>query len=413
MANNNLLNPSIITKRAMVEFKNAMVMLEKVDRQLDPMFEGKIGDTVSVRKRVRYTAHNAADITSNINDTIEGSIPVTLDQRRVVPMQFSSEELTLDIEEFADRYIRPAMIELAQQVESAIADEYKKVWNFTGTPGTNPSTFLDIGTVGAIMDEQGVPAGMGDRCAFYTPAAALSLADGLKGVFPNEIATRAIEYAKVNNYAGLDVYKSQSLKTHTVGTWDTGSTPLVNGASQNVSYESVKDSYSQDLITDGWAASTAVLNEGDTFTIAGVYSVNPRTRESTGRLQSFVVREDVTSDGSGNATFSVSPAIITSGPYQTVTAAPADNAAITVTSGDEGAQYAQNLAFHKDAITVAFGQLVAPVGNVQSSRETMDGVSVRLVGDYDVLTDVNTWRFDILFGVEAQNPGMAVRHVGA
>lgn len=410
---NSLLTPTIITKRALVEFKNAMVMLEKVDRQLDDKFTGKIGDSVKVRKRVRYTAHNAADITSNINDTIEGSVLVTLDKRKVVAMQFDSKELSLDIEEFADRYIRPAMIELAQQVESDIADSYKKIWNFTGTPGTNPSTFLQIGTVGAIMDEQGVPNGMGDRCAFYTPAAALTLADGLKGVFPQKIAENAIEYALVNNYAGFMVYKSQSLKNHTTGTYTTGSTPLVNGASQNVTYTSVKDTYSQSLITDGWANSTVVFKEGDTFTIAGVNSVNPRTREDTGRLQSFVVRADATSDGSGNATLTISPAIVTSGAHQTVTAAPADNAAITPTSGTEASTYSQNLAFTKDAITVAFGKLAKPVGNVQYGQEQMDGISVRLVGDYDVLTDVNTWRFDLLYGVEVQNPGMAVRHVGA
>ena len=151
--------------------------------------------------------------------------------------------------------------------------------------------------------------------------------------------------------------------------------------------------------------------EGDTFTIADVYSVNPRTRVSTGRLQSFVVRADAAAGATtGPATLSISPPIIISGAHQTVNAVPANDAAITVTTGASGATHAQNLAFHKDAITVAFGQLVKPAGNVDSSRETMDGVSVRLVGDYDVLTDINIWRFDILYGVEAQNPGMACRH---
>jgi len=410
---NALLNPAIITKRAMVEFKNAMVLLEKVDRQLDKEFGRKIGNSISVRKRVRYIAHNAADITSNINDTVEGKVAMTLDQRRVVPFEFDSVELSLDIEEFSTRYIRPAMIELAQQVESSIADTYKEIWNFTGTPGTNPSTFLQIGEASAILDENAVPMGMGDRCAFYTPAASLTLADGLKGVFPSAIATKAIEYALVNNYAGFAVYKCQSLKNHVVGAH--GGTPLVNGAAQNVTYSTAKDGYTQSLITDGWTNSIAgILLEGDTFTIAGVNSVNPRTRQDTGRLQSFVVRADATSGAStGPATLTIAPAIIVSGANQTVTAAPADNAAITVTSGTASATYSQNIAFTKDAITCAFGQLGKPVGNVEYSHQKMDGVSIRLVGDYDVLTDVSTWRFDVLYGVLAQNPGMAIRHVGA
>ncbi len=410
---NSLLNPSIITKRAMVEFKNSMVMLEKCDRQLDPLFEGSIGDTVSVRKRVRYVASNGADVTSNINDTIEGKVAVTLDKRKVVAMNFSSQELSLDIEEFNDRYIRPAMVELAQQVESDIADQYKKIWNFTGTPGTNPSTFLQIGTAGAILDEAGVPMGMGDRNAFYTPAASLTLADGLKGVFPSKISKTAIEYALVSEYAGFMVHKSQSLKNHVVGAH--AGTPLINGASQNVTYLAAKDGYTQSLITNGWDNSvTDLLLEGDTFTIVGVNSVNPRTRADTGRLQSFVVRADADSGATtGPATLTISPPIIISGANQTVTAAPADNAAIVVTSGTASATYSQNMLFTKDCITVAFGKLVKPVGNVQYGRETMDGISVRLVGDYDVLTDQNTWRFDVLYAVEAQNPGMGIRHVGA
>ena len=412
MASNNLLNPTIITKRAMVEFKNEMVLLSKVDRQLDTQFERKIGDTVNVRKRVRYVAGTGANITSNIEDTIEGSIAVQLDQRKNVNIQFDSAELTLDIEEFADRYIKPAMVELAQVVESAVADLYKEVWNLTGTPGTDPTTFLQIGTASTILDENAVPMGSNVRSAVYTPSASLTLADGLKGVFPTTIAEKAIEQALIGDYAGFKVYKSQSLKTHTVGAH--GGTPAIDGASQNVTYTSVKDSYSQSLVTKDWTNSvTGILLEGDTFTIANVFSVNPRTRQSTGRLQSFVVRADANSGAStGPATLTISPAIITSGAYQTVNSVPADSALITVTSGTAAADYTQNLAFHKDAFTVAFAQLAMPVGDVMASRESLDGVSVRSVAQYDVLTDINTYRFDILFGVKAQNPGMAIRHVG-
>ena len=408
---NALLNPSIITKRALVEFKNSMVLLQKVDRQLDTEFGKHIGSSVSVRKRVRYAATDGADITGAISDTIEGKVLVTLDKRKVVSLSFDSSELALDIEEFADRYIRPAMIELAQQVETSIAETYKQIWNFTGTPGTNPSTFLQIGTAGAILDEGGVP--MDDRCAFYTPGASLTLADGLKGVFPQQIATNAIEKALINNYAGFMVYKSQSLQTHTVGAH--GGTPLVNGAAQNVTATAAKDGYTQSLITDGWTNSiTDVLLEGDTFTIAGVFAVNPRTRQSTGRLQSFVVRADATSGAStGPATLTIAPAIITSGAFQTVDSAPVDNAAITVTSGTASTGYSQNMAFTKDAITVAFATLGKPTGNADYSQQSMDGVSVRYVADFDVKTDTNVYRFDVLYGVLAQNPGQAVRHVGA
>lgn len=403
---NNLLTTSLITKRAMLELKNAMVMAEKVTREFEPNFEKKYGDTIGVRKRVMYKATDGESIAGVISDSIEGKVNLTLDKRKVVSMQFSSEELALDIDDFAERYIRPAMIELAQQVESEIAEQYKKIWNFTGTAGTLPSTFLEIGAAGVILDNMAVP--MRDRHAFYTPSAGLALANGLKGVFPKEIAVKAIEQALIARYAGFDVHTSQSLKVHTVGLH--GGTPLVDGATQNVSAESAKDGYTQSLVTDGWTASTQVLNEGDVFTIAGVFSVNPRTKQSTGELQQFVARADVTSSAGGAATITMAPAMVISDAYQNVTAAPADNAAITVVTGAAGAQHAQNLAFHKDAITLAFGKLGKPNGNVEFGQQSMDNVSVRMIGDYDIISDQNIWRFDILFGVEVLNPYAAVRH---
>lgn len=415
---NTLITPSIITKQALVEFKNAMVMLMKVDRQLDSQFANKIGDTINVRRRVMYSAIDGPNITGKILNTIEGNIPVQLDKQKTVPIQFTTKDLTLTIEDFSERYIRPAMIELVQQVESEIAEQYKKIWNFTGTPGTTPSTFLQIGDARAILTENGVPSDT--RAIFYTPAAITNLADGLKGVFPTNIAETAIEEASIGRYAGFQVIESASLKTHTVGV-NTG-TPLIDGAAQNVTYLSSKDGYSQSLVTKDWTNSvTDILLAGDIFTIANVFSVNPRTRVSTGRLQNFVVLVDATSGAStGPATLSISPPIIIpSGgtpdddlAYQTVDAAPADNAVITVKTGAGGTQHPQNLGFHKNAITVAFAQLEEPEGGANFSRQNMDGVSILFVEQFDILLQQNIKRFDILFGVEAQNPGMAIRHTG-
>ncbi|MCP4120408.1 MAG: hypothetical protein GY751_01500, partial [Bacteroidetes bacterium] len=358
------------------------------------------------RRRVRYQAIDGPDITGAIADTIEGKIPVTLNQYKTVPISFDSTELTLEVEEFTERYIRPAMIELVQQVESSIADTYKEIWWFTGTPGTAPADYVDIGAAEAILDDAGVP--FDGRSAFYTPQTMVQLADGLKGVFPTSIATLAIERSSIGVYANFDVIKCQSLKRHTVG--PLGGTPLVDGAGQDVTYLSVKDTYSQTLDTLGWtAAAAARVNEGDVFTIADVYSVNPRTRQSTGNLQPFVIREDGSSDSSGNLTLTISPPIIISGPYQTVDSSPADNAALTILTGTAGAQYPQNIAFNRNAITCAMAQLAAPEGGARYSRQTMDNISIRYVEQFDILTDVNVKRFDILYGVLAQNPGMAIR----
>lgn len=404
---NSTITTSLVTRYAVKEFLNAMVLCKAVDRQVDSQFR-KVGDTVTVRRPVYFEATSGATL-STADDVIEGSVAVQLDQRQKVHFEFSSQELTLDIEEFNERYIKPAMQELVQKVESDIAGEYKNIYNFVGTPGTKPSSFTNVGEASATLNLLGVPTESMDRKAFYGPLEMIQISNGLTTVFPNKIATSAIERASIGAYAGFgDIVECQSLKSHTVGAL--GGTPLVDGAAQNVTYLASKDTYTQTLNIDGMGASvTDYFLAGDVITIAGVNSVNRRTREDTGELQTFVVTADATSGAGGDAAITISPPIITSGAYQTVTAAPADNAAITVKTGTAGTSYKQNLAFHKDAITLAMAPLDLPTAGAEASRETMDGISIRAVAQYDVTNDKNVYRFDILYGTVTQNPGFAVR----
>ena len=186
---------------------------------------------------------------------------------------------------------------------------------------------------------------------------------------------------------------------------------MINGAAQNTTYASSGAAWTQTLATDGWTNSTTdILLAGDVITIAGVNSVNRRTRVDTGDLQTFVVTTDATSGAStGPASLTISPPIITSGPYQTVTAAPADGAAIVVKTGAGGTSHKQNLAFHPNAITLAMAPLDLPTQGAEASRESFDNVSIRTVTQYAIGTDTTTYRFDILYGVKAQNPDFAVR----
>ena len=175
--------------------------------------------------------------------------------------------------------------------------------------------------------------------------------------------------------------------------------------------------YSQTLITDGWANSTLVLTAGDVITLAGVNAVNPvpgqtgTGKDDLGRLQQFVVLNDGTSDGSGNLTVTISPPIITSGPFQTVTAAPANNAAITPL-GTEATGYTQNLAFHRNAFALVTVPLEMPDGVSFKARETHRGISMRVVKDYDIVNDDDVIRLDVLYGVKTLYNDLATRLSG-
>jgi hypothetical protein len=406
---NNFTNTSLVTKLVLKEFLNAMQLGNKVDRQLDSQFK-KVGASIDVRRPVMFTATSGATLGTAISIE-ERSATVTLDSRQHVHFEITSQDETLSVEDMVKRYIKPAAVELVQKVESDIADEYKNIGNFIGTAGTTPSTFLSVGNAAALLQKIGVPE---DEmwCAFFDPDASVALADGLKGVFPTVIATKAIEKAAIGYYGGFDMFRNNSLKNHTVGV-NTG-TPLVNGATQNTAYSASGDAWTQSLITDGWTNDTTdILLAGDVITIAGVNSVNRRTRADTGSLQTFTVTADATSGAStGPATLTISPPIITSGPYQTVTAAPADDAVITVKTGVGGTSYPQNLAFHPSAITLAMAPLDLPTDGVSAARESLDGISIRSARQYDITNDKTVFRFDILYGVKAQNPDMAVRITG-
>ena len=192
-----------------------------------------------------------------------------------------------------------------------------------------------------------------------------------------------------------------------------GGTPLVNGAAQNVTYDTAKNTWTQSLVTDGWTNSiTGILKAGDVFTIAGVYMVNAKTKATTNILQQFVVMADADSGAStGPATLTISPPIITSGPHQTVSAAPADNAAITV-MGTASTGYVQNLAWHKTAMSLAFVPLEMPAAAYGGSRKTHKNISIRLIPTYDAANDISKWRMDVLYGRKLTDPRLALRASG-
>ena len=207
---------------------------------------------------------------------------------------------------------------------------------------------------------------------------------------------------------------SQNVPTFTRGTATGG---LVNGAAQNVTYATVKDTESvpgtQSLITDTWGASVTI-KAGTVFTIANVFAVNPVTKAKLPFLQHFTVLADVTADGTGNATLSITPAIIFTSPtgaFDTVDSVPADNAALTVAGAASGA-YRQNMIFHRNAFALAMVPMVKPAGAVDVARESYKGLSVRLIPYYDGTNDVSAWRCDVLFAVKTVDPRLAVRLTG-
>lgn len=389
MANSEL-TPSIISKETLVMLENNLVAAGKVNRQFENQFV-KIGSTLTVRKPNRFKVVSGPGL--QIQDVVEPSTSITVSNQKHVDFQFSSQELTLVIKEFSERYLKPAAAEIAAQLDYDVISNFNALFNVVGTPGTVPANFAALAAVGQRMDEGAVP--QDDRTLILNPAAYWSLANGLIGLYVRSVSEPALKgfLARIANFS---IYMDQNIQSQTVGAY--AGTPTVNGAGQTGS----------SLVTAGWTGTISnLLNVGDVFTIAGVYAVNPKSRQSTGALQQFVVTAPASSS-SGAATISIYPAITTSGAYQTVTASPANGAAITVV-GSASTSYAQNIGFVKDTFGLVTVPLEMPDGVDFKAREVYKGISMRILRVYDVNTDTLPCRADILYGTATYYPELGVR----
>jgi len=397
---NTLLTISMITKEALRILENNLAFTRRINRQYDDKFavEGaKIGYVVNARKPVRYTVTTGAAL--SIQDATETQVPVTLSTQDHVDFSFSSADLLLSVDDFKNRFLLPAVSALANKIDNEGLKLYREIAQQVGTPGTTPNALLTYLLAGVALDNQAAPMD-GQRSIVLTPKMQAYIVDALKGLFQQSSAI-ATQYAKgtMGTAAGFEWAMDQNCPTHTIGAH--GGTPLTDGAGQTGAA----------LVTNGWTDSTLVLKRGDVFTIAAVYEVNPQSRQSTGDLQKFVATADVTSAaGGGAATIPISPAIITSGAFQTVTASPANDAAIVV-SGAASLVHPLGMAFHRDAFTLVCADLPVPRGVDMGSRvsDKQLGISLRVVRQYDINTDAWPCRIDVLYGWATLRPELACR----
>ncbi|CAB4152297.1 Major capsid protein Gp5 [uncultured Caudovirales phage] len=404
MANTNL-TISMVTKECLAVLENNLTFAKGCNREYDDQFAiggAKIGDTINIRKPARYAGRTGA--TMSVEDHTETSVALQLDTQFGVDINFTSKELSLSIDEFSDRIIKPAMAVVANKVDAAgLLMAYQSVYNTVGTPGTVPTALKTYLQAGAKMDYEAAPRD-GNRSIVLDPTAQVEIVDALKGLFQSgEQIKSQYEKGNMGLAGGFKWSMDQNIYTHTVG--PLGGTPLVNGATAQGATT---------LVTDGWTASAANrLKKGDVFTIANVFAVNPQTRVSTGQLRQFVVTADTDSSAGGAATIPISPAIASTGAFATVNALPADNAALTIL-GAANTLSPQHLAYHKNAFVLGCADLLLPKGVDMAARisDKQLGLSARMVRQYDIVNDKFPCRFDILFGWKALYPELACRIAG-
>ena len=419
---NALVTSQIITNEVLRIAHNASAFLGNVNTDYNDSWDKELkpGQTIQARAPVQFTHRDGE--TASVQDIREDSVPVTLQPLLGLDFAVGSTDLVTSIgtdgkisKAFRERYVKPAGLKLAALLDFRVGTAMKNGFHqMVGTPGTPPATFADLLQAGVPLDRMSVPRD-GMRMAAIEPGANATIVAGLSGLFNNkEVLGEQYKTGVIKTGAGLDIAMSQNVPTHTVG--PLGGTPAVNGANQGLINAGATDNpraATTSLVTNGWTAAAALrLNAGDTFTIANVFSVNPETKQSTGVLQSFLVTAAVSSDGAGNATIVVSPAIIAGGAYQNVTARPANGALLTITSGAANTSYTQNLVWHRDAFTFVSPTQPLPGGMDYAANASLadeGGVSLRFLRGYDITTNRFISRFDILWGGAVTLPNFGVR----
>ena len=398
---NSLLTIDMITRKSLEILENNLVITRNVNRQYDDSFAvqgAKIGSTLRIRLPDRALVTDGAAL--QVQDDNEQFTTLTVSTQKHIGMNFTTAELTMQLDDFADRVLKPRVSQLAASIDADVANAYKGIFASVGTPGTTPATSLVLLQAQQKLNE--AAASMSPRYATVSPAANAGLVEGMKGLF-NPVSTVSRQFKNGMMGDGVlgydEINMSQSILQHTTGTRDATATTTV-GATITTQGSTT--------ITLSQASVTTTLTAGDVFTVAGVYAVNPQTRQSTGSLQQFVVTAAATAVA-GTWTVSVLPAMYTSGnALATIDAFPASSAVVTFI-GTASTQYPQNLIYHKDAITFATADLLLPQGVDMASRQVHNGISLRIVRAYDINNDRMPCRIDVLYGFAVIRPAMACR----
>ncbi|MFI4965813.1 MAG: P22 phage major capsid protein family protein [Caulobacterales bacterium] len=383
---NAILTPTAVTREALRVLHQKLNFVGSITREYDDSFArqgAKVGDTLKVRLPNQYTVRTGATLAAQ--DTTEATVDLKVQTQKGVDLNFTSVDLTLALDDFSERILEPAMAVLAANIEADAMTMYRDVYNQADNQG-QPASFTKVLQGRKILVDNLAPLN-GRTCNLNTQDN-VDLVDALKGLFNDQTTiSKQNREGFMGRTAGFDFMENTLWPSHPRSA---AAGYLVNGASQTGASLTVN-------------TGTGAPAQGDVFTIAGVFRVHPETKQSTGVLQQFVVGASATTTA-----FPISPGIVTSGPTQNVSGSPASGAALSF-PGAASTNYGISMAYQKGAFAFASADMVMPRGVDFAAREAFDGVSMRIVRQYDINNDKFPCRLDVLYGFKTIRPQLACR----
>lgn len=398
---NVLITSSIVAKEALAVLKNQLTFAKQANRVYEEEFTSNMargyapGNTINIRKPPRYQ-YRAGRIASP-QATVETTVPLTLSQGGS-DIFFSSAERTLSVTQF-EKKVRAAIVPVANEIDRQGLELARfATWNTLNPTGALPTTqalaIAALTDINARLDEMSAPVKDGNRSFTMSPAMNGSMVSGFAGLFNmSERINGQYRTGYMQDSFGIHPGMDQNVSVQANGA---GTASNVNGANQVGAAITVA------------ATGAGTITRGTTITLPGVFAVNPVSRQSTGVLANFVITADV---AQGAVSLPISPAIVTSGNFQNVTASPT-TAQPFVIQGAASTNFTANIGMHEDAFTVAMVPLWSPPEKGVLSSKSVDdeGFRLRVLEYYDGTNDVANMRVDVLFGWAATYPELSVKY---
>jgi hypothetical protein len=382
----------------------------------------KVSEQVGPRYLVTHTTGGVNDLTAGVQDTTFGSETFAVNDIFGASMGWADFAAIRDIGDARKSVaLKNAATQLAEQIDAYVLGFAQQAANNeVGTAGNNVATYADILTAYTRLKKEGVDDAdlrlaltYDDKQALGTTVVAYTATDSL--------STQTFRKGFEGEVAGLPTMFTQQLGNITPGTRTNGT---VNGANQNVAYKNVAISttngqyMTQTLSVNGLGAGGTV-NDGETFTIAGVFSWDNRLQAQQAHLQQFRVVGNYTADGAGAvAAMRIFPAIIiadtnNNSAHRTVNVAPANTAVITF-RGTASTAYKPRVLIQKQAITINTADLITPMTDT-AKRVALTKVpmSVRMWQHSDFNTGNHSIRFDCALTANIRDRRRIVRLNGA
>ncbi len=398
---NTILTATAVTREALRVLHQKLNFVGTITRDYDERFAqqgAKVGDTLKIRLPNQYTVRTGAQLQGGTGqDTAESSVDLKVQTQKGVDLNFTSVDLTLALDDFSERILEPAMSVLAANIEADAMSMYKDVYNQVDNQG-QPATFAKVLQGRKVLVDNLAP--LNARTCNLNTQDNVDLVDALKGLF-NDKSTISKQNREgfMGRTAGFDFMENTLWPAHTRGAATAAYTTNTTTGTLPISSTPV----TQITVASG----TGAMNKGDVFTIANVFRVHPETKAVlTNQAQQFVVAADY---AGGAGVVQISPAIVLSGAAQNV-AIPSTSATAALSfAGTISVPYGISMAYQKGAFAFATADMVMPRGVDFASREVFDGVSMRIVRQYDINNDKFPCRLDVLYGFKTIRPQLACR----